>query len=144
MVDQFPKESALLNEIFSKVRFLTEDLQRDVLAYIDNIKEPRSYSRVNKPIEVDVVIGDKIIQANAGNLSASGIFIKFRINPDIGAPAKIVFSLPGQERPFKLDGTVVRTAPDGIGLRFSGMACYAQEHLDNILKGIQGDGRGDE
>ncbi len=138
MTVTFSKDNALLDEIMSEVRFLTEDLQKDVLAYIRDIKEPRSYPRVNKPIEMDILIGDKIIQSNAKNLSASGVFIKSRMNPDIGVPAKIVFSLPGQTRPFKLTGTVVRTDSGGIGLYFSEMTTYVREHLDNLLKKVSG------
>ena len=134
MTDKFSKEGALLDEIISEIRLLSEDLQKDILAYIRKIKEPRSCPRVNKPIEMDVLIGDKIIQSNAGNLSASGVFIKSRMNPDIGAPAKIVFSLPGQARPFKFNGTVVRIDPDGIGICFSEMTPYVRNHLDNLLK----------
>lgn len=138
MTDTFSKDNALLDEIMSEVRFLTEDRQKDVLAYIRDIKEPRSYARVNKPIEIDILIGDKIIQSNAKNMSASGVFIKSRMNPDIGVPAKIVFSLPGQTRPFKLTGTVVRTDSGGIGLFFSEMTPYVREHLDNLLKRVSG------
>jgi len=134
----FSKDNALLDEIISEVRFLTEEQQKDVLAYIGNIKEPRSYPRVNKSIEMDILIGDRVIQSNAKNLSASGVFIKSRMNPDIGVPAKIVFSLPGQSRPFKLTGTVARTDSGGIGLYFSEMTPYAREHLDNLLKRLSG------
>ena len=137
MTDKFSKDRALLDEIMSEVRFLTEDLQKDILDYIKNIKEPRSYPRVDKPIEMDVLIGDKVIQSNAKNLSASGVFIKSGMNPDVGTPAKIVFSLPGQKMPFKLNGTVVRTDNGGIGLSFSEMTFYAREHLDNLIKGIE-------
>lgn len=136
MTDQFSKDRALLDEIMAEVRFLTEDLQKDILDYIHNIKEPRTYPRVNKPIEMDVLIGDKVIQSNAKNLSASGVFIKSGMKPDVGTPAKIVFSLPGQARPFKLDGIVVRTDSGGIGLSFSEITFYAREHLDSLLKGI--------
>jgi len=136
----FSKDNALLDEIISEVRFLTEEQQKDVLAYIGNIKEPRSYPRVNKSIEMDILIGDRVIQSNTKNLSASGVFIKSRMNPDIGVPAKIVFSLPGQSRPFKLTGTVARTDSGGIGLYFSEMTPYAREHLDNLLKRLSGSG----
>ena len=136
MTDKFSKEGGLLDEIISEIRLLREDLQKDVLDYIHDIKEPRSYPRVNKPIEIDVLIGDKIIQSNAGNMSASGVFVKCRMNPEIGTPAKIVFSLPGQARPFKFNGTVVRTDASGIGLCFSEMTPYAREHLKNLLKGM--------
>ena len=140
MTGIFSKDNALLDEIISEVRFLTEEQQKDVLAYIGNIKEPRSYPRVNKSIEMDILIGDRVIQSNAKNLSASGVFIKSRMNPDIGVPAKIVFSLPGQSRPFKLTGTVARTDSGGIGLYFSEMTPYAREHLDNLLKRLSGSG----
>ncbi len=138
MTDKRSKDNALLDEIMSEVRFLTEDLQKDVLAYIRNIKDSRSYPRVNKPIEMDILIGDKVIQSNAKNMSASGVFIKSRMNPDIGVPAKIVFSLPGQARPFKLTGTVIRTDSGGIGLYFSDMTTYVREHLNNMLKRVSG------
>ena len=138
MTDKFSKDDALLDEIMSEARSLTEDLQKDILAYIRNIKEPRSYTRVNKPIEMDVLIGDKVIQSNAGNLSATGVLVKSRMNPEIGVPAKVVFSLPGQARPFKLTGIVVRTDSGGIGIYFSEMTPYAREHLDNLLKGERG------
>ena len=138
MTDRFLKDDALLDEIMSEVRSLTEDLQKDILAYIRNIKEPRAYTRVNKPIEMDVLIGDKVIQSNAGNLSAAGVLVKSRMNPEIGVPAKVVFSLPGQARPFKLTGIVVRTDSGGIGINFSEMTPYARTHLDALLKGLPG------
>jgi len=112
VTDNFPEDKSLLDKIISEIRFLTEDLQKDVLACINNIKEsrsypdllacinnikePRTYPRVNKFIEMDVLIGDKVIQSNSRNMSASGVFIKSRMTPDIGTSVKIVFSLPGQ------------------------------------------------
>lgn len=136
MTDNFSKDGALLDEIISEVRSLTEDLQKDLLDYIHSIKDQRSYPRVNTPIEIDVLIGDKVIQSDAKNMSASGVFIKSRMNPDIGTPVRMVFSLPGQARPFKLTGTVVRIDAGGIGIYFSEMTSYAREHLDNLLKSL--------
>ncbi len=136
MTDPFSKDKFLLDEIMSEARTLAEDLQKDILDYIRNMREPRSYPRVNKSIEVDVLIGDKIIQSNARNISASGIFIRSGVKPEIGTPAKVVFSLPGQPRPFKLGATVVRIESGGIGLCFSEMTSYARENLDNLLKGL--------
>ncbi|WP_320040821.1 PilZ domain-containing protein [uncultured Desulfobacter sp.] len=134
MTDTFLKNSALLDEIMSEVRSLNEDLQKDLLEYIRNIKEPRSYPRVDKPIEIDVLIGDNVIQSNAGNMSASGVLVKSSLKPDVGVPAKIVFALPGQSRPFKLNGVVARTDSGGIGIYFSEMTPYARKHLNDLLK----------
>jgi hypothetical protein len=150
VTDNFPEDKSLLDKIISEIRFLTEDLQKDVLACINNIKEsrsypdllacinnikePRTYPRVNKFIEMDVLIGDKVIQSNSRNMSASGVFIKSRMTPDIGTSVKIVFSLPGQAKPFKLNGTVARIDSDGIGICFSEMTPYVRNHLDNLLK----------
>ncbi|WP_462269841.1 PilZ domain-containing protein [Desulfobacter sp.] len=152
MTGNFSKDNALLDEIISAVRFLTEERQKDVLTYIRNIKEPvsypdvmasiqnntepRSYPRVKISVEIDALIGEKVIQSNAKNLSASGVFIKSRMSPDIGVPAKIVFSLPGRTQPFKLTGTVARITPDGIGICFSEMPSCARDLLDNLLKRV--------
>ncbi|PIE63146.1 MAG: pilus assembly protein PilZ [Desulfobacter postgatei] len=138
MTDKPSNDNTFLDEIISQVRYLNGDQQKDVLAYIRHIKEPRSYPRVTKSIEMDILIGDKVIQSNTRNLSASGVFVKSRIHPDIGVPAKIVFSLPGQSRPFKLTGTVVRTDSGGIGLCFTEMTPYARRHLDDLLKRLSG------
>nr|WP_320193612.1 PilZ domain-containing protein [uncultured Desulfobacter sp.] len=134
MTDTILKNSALLDEIMSEARSLNEDLQKDLLEYIRNIKEPRSYPRVDKAIEIDVLIGDNVIQSNAGNMSASGVLVKSSLKPDVGVPAKVVFALPGQSRPFKLNGVVARTDSGGIGIYFSEMTPYARKHLNDLLK----------
>jgi hypothetical protein len=136
VTDNFFKEDRLQDEIMSHVRSLTKDQQEDVLGYILNLKEPRSYPRVAKPIEIDVSIGDKVIQTHAENVSAAGVLVKSRMNAEVGVPAKIVISLPGQNRPFKLAGIVVRTDAGGIGICFSEMTTYAREHLNNLLNDL--------
>ena len=136
MTDPFSKDKFLLDEIMSEARSLAEDLQKDILDYIRNMREPRSYPRISKTIEVDVLIGDKIIQSNAKDISASGVFIRSGIKPEIGTTAKVVFSLPGQSRPFKLSANVVRTESGGIGLCFSEMTSYARQTLDKLLQEI--------
>ena len=51
MTDNFLKDDALLDEIMSQVRSLTQDLQKDVLGYILNLKEPRSYPGWPDPLK---------------------------------------------------------------------------------------------
>ncbi|NWH04443.1 PilZ domain-containing protein [Desulfobacter latus] len=168
MTNKRLKKNVLLNKIMSEAHLLTEDLQKDVLAYIYSIKahkscpdipasiqnttepgsypdilasiqnttEPRSYPRMKISIEIDALIGDKIIQSNTKDMSATGVLLKSGINPEIGTLVKTVFSLPGQDRPFKLNGTVVRITSDGIGICFSEMPPYARDLLDNLLKKV--------
>lgn len=136
MTDKYSEDKVILDQIMSEVRFLALDLQKDILDYIRILKEPRSFARVGQPVEMDILIGDKVIQSKTKDLSAAGVFVKSGMNPKVGTAAKIVFSLPGQTRPFKLDGTVVRTEIGGIGLCFSQMTSYARQHLDILLKGL--------
>ncbi len=56
-----------------------------------------------------------------------------------GSAARVVFSIPGQARPFKLHSKIVRTEKEGAGVQFDEMAAYSRQTLDEVLSG-RGDG----
>ena len=136
MANSIPEDQNILDEIIKQAGSLTLEQQKSVLDYIKSIREPRTYTRIRKSIEIDILIDDKIIRSDTRDVSAAGVFVKTGVKAEIGKPAKVIFSLPGQKRPFKLDGRVVRTGGGGMALWFSEMTYYTRELLDNLIKDL--------
>ena len=124
---------SLIDEITELASELDEARQADVLEYIKSVKDMRSYPRVNRALVVDVLINDRVVQSNARNISASGVLINAKIKEGPGIPARVVFSVPGQHTPFKLNGKVVRVASGEVAICFHEMTDYARQTLHELL-----------
>jgi len=97
----------ILNKITEKARNLTKEQQEDVLKYIQSLYEPREYPRSSQRVEIDAVIGDKVIQSDTRDISTGGAFVNNNAILELSSAARVVFSIPGQSRPFKLQSKVV-------------------------------------
>lgn len=124
----------MLDEITRQASVLTEEQQQEVLDYIHTIRDNRTYPRVQKRIDIDVLIEDRVVQSDARDISACGVFVKTNLKADLGKPAKVVFSIPGQKMPFKLNGRVVRTEEGGIAICFTDMTTYVRQSLATMLE----------
>lgn len=129
----------LIDQITEKARALTEKQQEDVLRFIQSLYEPREYARSSQRLEIDSVVGDRVIQSDTRDISAGGAFVNTNATLALGSEAMVVFSIPGQNRPFKLHSKVVRTEKEGVGIQFNKMSVYSRRVLDDVLSG-SGDG----
>ena len=125
----------LINKITEKARTLTENQQKDVLRYIQSLYDPREYARSFQRVEIDAVIGDMVIQSDTRDISAGGAFVNTNAILEPGSAARVVFSIPGQNRPFKLNSKVVRTEEEGVAFQFNKMANYSRQILAKVLSG---------
>lgn len=125
----------MIDEIIKRVRNLTPEQQKDVLKYLKSMQtySPRGHLRRQTTIEIDAVVGDKLIQSDIRDISGSGVFIntKEKFDPDNGV--LVVFSLPGQDRPFKLQGRITRVEQAGIAIQFEEVSPYFQKILDGVI-----------
>ena len=125
----------LIDQITEKARALTKSQQEDVLNYIQSLYDPREYNRSPQRLEIDAVVGDRIIQSDTRDISAGGVFINTNAPLEPGSAARVVFSIPGQEKPFKLHSKIVRTEEEGVAIQFDKMAAYSRQTLDDVLSG---------
>ncbi len=95
--------------------------------------DKREYPRREIKIEIDAMVSDKLIQGDTLDISGSGVFIntEWIINPDTGI--QVVFLLPGQDRPFKLQGRITRIERSGIAIQFEEVNPYVQKILDEVI-----------
>ena len=125
----------MLDEIIKRVRNLTQDQQRKTLEFLKTLQtgKQREYQRLKAKSNIDVVIGDRIIQTDTSDISASGIYInaagKFETNKEV----RIVFTIPGIDKSFKLKGIIVRVEESGIAIHFENITPYFKEILDTII-----------
>ena len=73
-----------------------------------------TYARYYKRLEIDAVVGERVIQSDTRDISAGGMFVNTNANLEPRRTARVVFSIPGYDRPFKLHSKVVRTEDEGV------------------------------
>lgn len=134
----------MLEEIIRRVRNLTPDQQREILKSLKTLQtgKQRAFQRLKTRTDIDVVVGNRVIQTDAVDVSAGGIYInasgKFNINESV----RIVFSVPGHDKPFKLQGVIARVGEDGVAIKFQNITPYFKKILDHAIweNKIPGDG----
>lgn len=125
----------MLDEIIRRVKNLTEDQQKEMLETLQGMQagKLRDYPRMETRTDIDVVVGDRVIQTDARDISASGIYIntsgKFEINKNV----RVVFSVPGIDKPFKLTGNIIRVEQDGLAIKFKNITPYFKKILDDAI-----------
>ena len=125
----------MLDEIIKRIRNLTHDQQKEILEILKTWQagKQREHQRLKTKVDIDVVVGDRVIQTDAKDISAGGIFIntsgKFETNKSV----RVVFSVPGYDKPFKLQGMIVRVEQNGLAIKFENITPYFKKILDDVI-----------
>jgi hypothetical protein len=100
--------------------------------------ENRKHKRYKASLDVDAVIGDKIVQSTTRDICSNGVFIYTQIKVQAGEDACVVFTLPmdNEIKPVKLYGKSVRTDPKGVAVQFEGRSPFFMEILERSIQGI--------
>ncbi len=125
----------MLNEIIERVNNLSEQQQKDVLDYLRALppRDKRDCIRKQAQLSIDVVTGDQTIQTDTRDISAGGVFINSVEKLDKGLNVRVVFSIPGQDTPFKLNGFIGRVEPAGIAVQFKDLDPTTKNILDDAI-----------
>lgn len=127
----------MLDEIIKRVRNLTHDQQKEILGSLRTLQagKRREYRRLEIKADIDVVVGDRVIQTNIGNISANGVFVNASGKFETDKSVRVVFSISGVDRPFKLKGNIVRVEENGIAIKFEDTSPYFKKILNNVIWG---------
>lgn len=128
-------EKAMLEKVIKQVRNLDpaqlEELW-DILKQWQSGKQ-RMYPRLDAQSSVDVVVGNRVIQTTSKNMSASGIFIDTSGKFEVDNEVRIVFNVPGYDKPFKMRGVIVRVESGGMAVKFEDITPYFKQILDDAI-----------
>jgi len=66
----------MIDEIIKRVHNLSLDHQKEILESIRFLQaeEQRKYHRLQTKVPIDAVVGDRVIQADTQDISATGIY----------------------------------------------------------------------
>jgi|JFJP01.1.fsa_nt_gi hypothetical protein len=136
--DQYPIMGADMNlqdEIIKRIHNLTDQQQEKILKILTIWQKgkQRDYQRLKTSTDVGILVGDKLIQTRTIDVSASGIYIKAYKKFEVNRSLRVVFSVPGHKKPFKLQGTIVRVETDGMAIKFENITPYFQKILDDVI-----------
>jgi Tfp pilus assembly protein PilZ len=122
------KLTARLIEAVSKLKPRQKKMLDELLKEWNRL-DYREDSRIACFLPVDYSTKDRVYQDFINNLSNGGVFIETSSPFGVGQALSLIFSLPSLGSSFKATGTIVRTEPDGIGVKFSKKLTPYQKEL---------------
>lgn len=125
----------LQDEIIKRVRNLTREQQEEILGILKSWQtgKQREYQRLQTKADIDVVVGDRVIRTQTADISAAGIFIQATGKFEPHKSVRVVFTVPGSSKPFKLQGSIARVEETGIAIQFENITPYFKEILDDVI-----------
>ena len=107
--------------IFEIIDSMSEKEMRQLLKDLEarQSEERRHYDRKDFLTIIDYNVGDRYYRDFIQDISASGVFIKTSQKFSVGQPILMTFMSPDNQKPFKINGEIVRVLEDGIGVAFN-------------------------
>lgn len=87
---------------------------------------------------VDYSLGGRFFTGLARDISLEGVFIENRHPAAMDETVQLTLTTPELPKPLKLDGAVVRTTEDGIGVRFNKHHAMRNQMLQVLVDRIKG------
>lgn len=136
--DNLDGEKKLTEQLIRAVNNLSAERKKMLMELILEWErlDYREDSRINCFLAVDYSTQDRFYQDFINNLSNGGVFIETASKLQVGSKVSLAFSLPALNNSFKIDGMIVRTDDDGIGVQFAKkLTPYQKELIHNAIKG---------
>ena len=86
---------------------------------------------------IDYTINGHYFRDFIKDISLSGVFIKTANDFPVGQKISLTFMSPDNQKPFKISGEIVRSFPDGIGVRFKKINQTQEETINSIMAKIK-------
>ena len=81
-------------------------------------KKQRKYSRKGFLTLIDYNVGDRSYKDFIQDISGSGVFIKTSQTFSVGQTISMTFMSPDNQKPFRINGEIIRIHEDGVGVKF--------------------------
>ena len=129
---------ALLFEIINR---MSEVEMQQLLKELEEgqIGERRECGRKYFLRVIDYQVGDHYYRDFIQNISEAGLLIKPSQNFSVGQTVSMTFMSPDNQKPFKIDGEIIHTDNDGVGVKFKIESQVQKLVLKSYIDMIQGD-----
>jgi Tfp pilus assembly protein PilZ len=126
------------DSIFDMVSRMSDE---EMLALSKELKERqyierRKYNRIDFFTIIDYSAGDQYYRDFIQDMSNSGVFIKTSQKFSTGQMIRMIFMSRDNQKPFKINGEIVRVSPDGIGVKFQIESQVQEEAIKSLIQVI--------
>ncbi|MFH1628691.1 MAG: PilZ domain-containing protein [Pseudomonadota bacterium] len=112
-------ESCVTDRLFDQIKRMSQEQQQKLLTVLEGWQkvDQREYTRkrlgaTNNSVE------DSARRYTVRDLSVGGVFIETDMPLAVGREISLLFTFPHFGDPIKISGEVVRTAAEGVGVKF--------------------------
>lgn len=124
------------DSIFDMVSRMSDE---EMLALSKELKERqyierRKYNRIDFFTIIDYSAGDQYYRDFIQDMSNSGVFIKTSQKFSTGQIIRMIFMSRDNQKPFKINGEIVRVSPDGIGVKFKIESQVQEEAIKSLIE----------
>jgi uncharacterized protein (TIGR02266 family) len=136
--DNQSNHSHVLARLIELIKDIPEEDQRTLLKELEEKYNKGRRRQERKPffMVVDYSTKDRVYKDYIQNISAGGVFIETQMPFSVGQEVSLSFPLPNYLKYIKILGEVVRTCPQGIGLRFKPSSHDQEEMIQSLLETI--------
>lgn len=103
----------------------------------DRPEKKREHDRKSVLDVLDYMVDGKYYRDFVEDVSASGLFIRTNNEFKVGANITMTFELSTKERPFRINGEIVRVLPEGIGVRFIKESQVQEDAIQSLIENIE-------
>jgi len=127
-------ESRITARLIELIKNMSEDEQRTLLKDLEGRPFEGRRKHVRKPflMAVDYSTQDHVYKDFIQDISSGGVFIQTHMPFTVGQEVSLTFPLPNYQKHIKVIGEVVRSTPQGVGVKFK-MADQDQESMITFL-----------
>jgi hypothetical protein len=106
--------------LFEMINRMSEGEMQRLLKELEGgrIGERRQCDRKDFYRVIDYQVGDHYYRDFIQNISEAGLLIKPSQNFSVGQTVSMTFMSPDNQKPFKINGEIIHTDNDGVGIKF--------------------------
>ena len=125
--------------LFRLLNDMSDEEMRQLLKELEERqnKKQRKYSRKGFLTLIDYNVGDRSYKDFIQDISGSGVFIKTSQTFSVGQTISMTFMSPDNQKPFRINGEIIRIHEDGIGVKFKIESRVQEAVLKTLVDMIQ-------
>ncbi len=114
------KEANVTDQLIARIKRMTLENQAVLLKELDEGqgRKLRQHDRKTFFMLVDYIVEGRYFRDFIQDMSDTGVFIKTSQDVPLGRKILMTFMSPDNQKPFKINGEVVRVTSEGVGVKF--------------------------
>ena len=106
--------------LFRLLNDMSDEEMRQLLKELEErqYKKQRKYSRKDFLTIIEYNVDNRYYKDFIQDISGSGVFIKTSQTFSVGQTILMTFMSPDKQKPFRINGEIIRIHEDGIGVKF--------------------------